>query len=73
MQSSVVALEVGQTPGQKGGLVIIRMLERDAGYKTADKNLGAAVYSKHLFKEHAFCILKTIRGYTEADSISPTL
>jgi hypothetical protein len=35
--------------------VITRMQEMDVGYNTADKNYGAVVYSKNLFKEQ--CLL----------------
>ena len=42
--------------------VITRMREIDVGYNTADKNYGAVVYSKNLFKEQCLLHLEDGKG-----------
>jgi hypothetical protein len=42
--------------------VIMQMRELDVGYNTADKNLGAVVYSKDLFKEQCLMHLEDSKG-----------
>jgi hypothetical protein len=42
--------------------VITRMQEMDVGYNTADKNYGAVVYSKNLFKEQCLLHLEDGKG-----------
>lgn len=42
--------------------VITRMREMDVGYNTADKNYGAVVYSKTLFKEQCLLHLEDGKG-----------
>ena len=40
----------------------MQMRELDVGYNTADKNLGAVVYSKDLFKEQCLLHLEDSKG-----------